>query len=96
MDDLTLGFTKHAREKLSVRQISLKTVKEVLNNPHHSFYDTITGLEVAAKGLTFRGQVTTLVVIYLRSGNEYRVITVYPTKNFENEADRKVKSLSQK
>ncbi len=89
---MKLSFTKHAREKLSVRQVGLKTVKEVLSNPHRRFYDTITGSEVAAKSLTLRGQATTLVVIYLHRGNEYRVVTVYPTKRFGDEADGKVKS----
>ena len=63
-----------------------------MSNPRYKFYDKLASSEVAAKSVVVRGQKTILVVIYLHRGSDYRVITVYPTKRFEEEADRKVKS----
>jgi hypothetical protein len=92
LSDLVLRFTKHAKEKLGLRQIDLKTVEEVLSYPQHRFYDTLRGSEVVAKRVMFMGEAVTIVVIYTKGDDEYKIITVYPSKRFEEEAHKKVKS----
>jgi hypothetical protein len=67
-------------------------IEDVLNSPERRFYDTLGGSEVAAKNVKLRDEVFTLVVVYDRRDDEHYVITAYPSRRFEGEADRKVKS----
>jgi len=39
-----------------------------------------------------RDEVITMVVAFTRRNGDYTIITVYPSKQFEEEVDRKVKS----
>ncbi len=94
-DELTtllITFSKHAEEKLTTRQMSKRMIKDVLSNPEHRLYDTLRGSEISAKDVMVSGETFTLVVIYTRRGTEHRIITVYPSKRFREEADRNVKS----
>ena len=87
-----LHFTKHAREKMNVRRINIRTIEEVLNRPEHRFYDTLRNSEVLARRVMLRDEVITMVVAFTRRNGDYTIITVYPSKQFEEEVDRKVKS----
>ena len=87
-----LHFTKHAREKMNVRRINIRTIEEVLNRPGHRFYDTLRNSEVLARRVMLRDEVITMVVALTRRNGDYTIITVYPSKLFDEEVDRKVKS----
>ena len=64
----------------------------MLGNPEHRLYDTLRGSEVAAKNVIVGGETFTLVVIFTKTDAEHRIITVYPSRRFREEIDRKVKS----
>jgi Domain of unknown function (DUF4258) len=88
---LLIRLSKHAQEKLTVRQLDIRMIEEVLENPGHRFYDTLAGSEVAAKVVKMKEEVLTLAVVYAIREDAHYVITVYPSKGFKAEADRKVK-----
>lgn len=87
-----IKFTRHAAEKIKTRRIDLNTIKEVLQNPQYKFYDSLRNSEIAAKNIKLDDRVATLVIAYTRTEGDYSVITVYPVRDFNEEADRKVKS----
>ena len=89
---VTVRLSKHAKEKSQIRQIDPRTIEDVLSSPAQRFYDTLRGSEVAAKAVKLDEGVSTLAVIYARRDDERYVITVYPSRRFKAEADRKVKS----
>ena len=89
---MPVRFSKHAREKLEIRKLDVRMIQEVLDDPEWRFYDTLRGSKVAAKSVKMSDRQIVLAVVYVARGDEYHVITVYPSKTFDQEAGRKVKS----
>ena len=88
---MLIRLSKHAQEKLAVRQLDIRMIEEVLDGPEHRFYDTLSGSEVAAKVVKINEEVLMLAVVYTIRDDAHYIITVYPSKGFKAEADRKVK-----
>jgi hypothetical protein len=68
-----IRLSKHAREKLHIRQIEISMIEDVLNSPEQRFYDTLGASEVAAKNVKLRDELFTLVVVYDRRDDEHYV-----------------------
>jgi len=89
---LTLQFTKHAKAKLRIRQIDVGVLEEVLSRPEQRFYDVLRNSNVVAGRVSLNGEAVVLVIVFTKKNGDYRIITIYPSKRFEEEAKRKIKS----
>ena len=88
---MLIRLSKHAQQKMALRQLDTRMIEEVLEAPENKFYDTLAGSEVAAKVVRIKGEVFTLAVVYTIKDDAHHIVTVYPSKGFKAEADRKVK-----
>ena len=61
---MRIRLSKHALEKLTIRQLDIRLIEEVLDDPEHRFYDTLAGSEVAAKVVRIDEGLFTLAVVY--------------------------------
>ena len=88
---MDLVLSRHAEEKVRLRALSIKLIKDVLNNPDQLYFDIATGLFVSMKSMEFRGENVPIVVVYRMEKDSYYVVTAYPCKEFSKEAERKIK-----
>ena len=76
---LRIRLSKHAQEKLTIRQLDIRLIGEVLDDPEHRFSDTLVGSEVASKAVRIDEDVLTLAVAYAVGDDAHYIITVYPS-----------------
>jgi uncharacterized DUF497 family protein len=81
-------YTAHARLRLEVRGIDAEEVENVLVNPQRLYYDVEAGTFIAV-GNRPRRQGHQLLVVYVKQGAVYRVVTVIDTKSAERIAERR-------
>lgn len=90
-EDVKLRLSEHAEEKVRIRKITLEAIRDVLRSPSHRFYDIINYTEVAVKEVDLYGERIGLVVVFTRENDVYRIVTLYPSRQFMEEIRRKVK-----
>ncbi|GBC68610.1 hypothetical protein HRbin01_00293 [archaeon HR01] len=88
---LDLILSRHAGEKIRLRGLSMELIKQVLNSPEQIYFDVVTRLYVAMGHVAFHGEKIPMVVIYRAERGSHYIATVYPCKEFKEEAERKVK-----
>ncbi len=87
---MTVILSRHAMEKLTKELSKLNVteglVREIVDNPEETLYDTLTGRYVALK--TGRN----LAVVYERRGGDMFIITVIYSSRLEDMVQRRRKS----
>lgn len=89
---LTLArLTEHARLKMRERNIKLSDALLVVERPSAVFYDTITGCNIALAGWKNNPR-KQLLVSYVSTDNEIKIITLFALSRPEELIARRVKS----
>ena len=86
---MKITFSKHALQKIKERKIGIEMIEEVLSNPEFLFYDLIEKTLVAVAKVKIDDIKTNLVVVFIKKGEEIKIVTTYPCKNIDKEIKRK-------
>ncbi len=84
---MKLRLTRHAREKLSSRRLSLNLVKQTLKSPSHRFEDAEHEALVNIK----RFGKLYVVVIHVQLEEYFKVITAYYTRKLDELVEAKTR-----
>jgi len=84
-------FSEHAKKVLEVRRIDATKVSESIQTAEHRLYDVMGKTMVAVKKVQIHGKMLGLIVIYTKLNGQYKVVTVFPSKNYVEHMQRKVK-----
>ncbi|MCD6521378.1 DUF4258 domain-containing protein [Candidatus Calescamantes bacterium] len=82
-------FSKHALQKIKERKIKVEVIEEVVSNPEFLFYDLIEKTMVAVAKVKIDDIQTSLVVVFIKKGEEIKIVTTYPCRNINKEIKRK-------
>lgn len=85
---MKITFSKHALQKIKERNIKVETIEEVLKNPEFLFYDLIEKTMIAVGKVKIDDVQTNLVVVFIRKGEDIKIVTTYPCKNIDKEIKR--------
>lgn len=86
---MKIQYSKHAFTKISERKIQENLIEEVLTNPELTFYDILNRTLVSISAVKIQDFETNLGVIYTKSEESIKIVTVYPCKNIDKEIKAK-------
>jgi hypothetical protein len=89
---LKIQYSKHALAKIEERKIDKTLIERVLINAELTFYDIVNRTFVGISKVKIQEFETNLVVVYTKSEENFKIVTVYPCKNIEKEIKAKEKN----
>ncbi len=81
-------YADHLKERMVLRRIPDGLPEAVYNEADAYYRDTATGMYVALKRMQFQGVTRDIALVYTRSGDEIRLVTIHPIR--EGQAERRI------
>ena len=80
----------HLKIRLKERKIPQNYPEKILSKPDAKYFDTLRNRPMAVKSLKYEAKIRPMVIAYDIIGEEFQILTVYPTN--EQEINNRLKS----
>ena len=81
----TFVYTKHLRQRIALRGIPEGLPETVYNNADAHYADTLTGMYIALKSISFQGRDRNMALVYTQSGEVISLVTMHPLRDTQVE-----------
>lgn len=83
IDMMKIIITKHALQRLKIRKITKKMVKEIIDDPEEEYYDNIQQSCIAIKSMLYGGKIKKISVYFHYEDLNVKIHTVHPERKQE-------------
>lgn len=87
---MKIVYSKHAKDRLRIRGISLELPSKVVEEAEERYFDTETGHLVAVKRTELYGKIRDVMVVYKVEMEIFTVLTIHPLK--EGQKDKRLEA----
>lgn len=78
--DQKIGYAKHLRNRLSIRDIDYDLTKIIFQNAEERYFDNETGYLIAVMEKDLYGKIRELMVAYEERKDKITLLTIHPLK----------------